>query len=342
MTPDTWDRRNPPVNEGYNNPLDRVTFTLAYDSGDDEVTITASRAFFSAVSVESIVVDMDDGPTTINLGAGYTITDATHLVISGASALGATLEQVDLYGEPNAGGVFRGTVLGPLSLASGPDVSVDPSYLLTIIDPDAQFVTDAVDLVVLHMDWPIEFYANPGSDFTIVDENTITVQLAPNASPGGANDHDAWLHGVEVFKDSDGAWPGTQVSFIDLYGNEVDCTFGDDASVKHVSSPANNRLQFDGERFLTGARDLSKIAYNGRVWTDQSGPLAGELSSGATIISWTDTQIIVEDPSIDGMRYGIVDFVEYQGPVGNYDVQFYQSTGSTLVNATHLHAVPVV
>lgn len=118
MTPDTWDRRNSPVNEGYWNPLDRVTFTMAYDSGDDEVTITASRAFFTNVSVESIVVDMDDGPTTINLGAGYTIADATHLVIAAASALGATLEQVDFYGEPAAGGILRGTALGPLELAT--------------------------------------------------------------------------------------------------------------------------------------------------------------------------------------------------------------------------------
>lgn len=345
MTPDAWDRRNPPVNEGYNNPLDRATFTLAYDSGDDEVTITASRPFFSSVSVESIVVDMDDGPTTINLGAGYTITDSTHLVIANASALGATLEQVDLYGEPAAGGVLRATILGPLALSAGPPAgaSIDGSFLLTIVDPAAQFVTDGVDLLVLHLDAPYEFYANPGTDFTVVDENTLTVQLAPNAqpAPGSFNDHDAFLHGYEVYKDSDGAWPGTRVTFEDLYGSELDCTFGDDASVRQVSSPAANRLQFDGVRFLTGTRDLSKISYNGQVWTDPAGPLAGDLSVGATIISWTDTQIIVEDPAIAGMRYGIVDFIEYQGPVNAYDAQYTQSTGSTLVNVLHLHAVPV-
>lgn len=336
---DTWPRTPAPHSPGYNSL--RATLTPTYNAGTNTLTITSDLGGFS--SAELIVLAAALGNIELEAGSFTVVNDKTVTIATAETVLGlGNLTQVDVY---NDGLIYVGSWTGAVLIDDGvgatPGASIDGSYLLTIVDPAAQFVTDAVDLVVLHFDAPYEFYANPGSDFTIVDENTITVQLNPNASPGNFNDHDAFLHGYEVFKDSDGAWPGTQVTFEDLYGNELDCTFGDDASVRHVSSPAANRLQFDGVRFLTGARDLSKISYNGQVWTDQAGPLAGDLSPGATIVSWTDTQIVVEDPAISGMTYGIDDFIAYQGPTGNLDAQLVQSSNSTLVNVTHLHAIPV-
>lgn len=191
MTPDTWDRRNIPVNDGYNNPEDDVVITPTYNSGTNEITVSADRPFFGEVEVESIVATTEDGPTTLNEGSGFTTSSPTAVVVANASDLGDLLEQLDFYGEPNALGQLRRIWVGYLSIsATGPIVtsaSANGGGEFTIVgDRWDSAVDGAVDRVIVNFtDASSEDYYDPsgpnaglnpgGSSVGVFNENGVTI-----------------------------------------------------------------------------------------------------------------------------------------------------------------------
>ncbi len=319
---DSWERRSVPYTRGYNMPRN-PTFSVTYDSGTDVLTIETPGN--NALSGVNEIVFEGSGGDGVLASGDFTVVSPTMITVAGACAklaCDSTLTQLDLY---NPGPTLVGTWTGSVALsAGGASIVMDESDVITIYDPAADF-TDA-DLVVSFGKTPYENYL---PDFTVVDANTITLQWYPGGLP--SSDYNTFIFGFAVFNTTIGDWPGSQIEQYVL-SEPIDATSTDMAAISGFSSPAANRLQVDGVRFLTGSlEDLDKITTSlagGRVYSNQAGPNAGDLSGGVTIVSWTDTQIIIEDSAISGSVLGVDNFIDYQGAFNQ--LHTYQANDNTL------------
>jgi hypothetical protein len=192
---------------------------------------------------------------------------------------------------------------------------------------------------IIHGKYPMEVYA---PDMEVITDDLLKIQWYTG---GGVNsDHNRWVTGVEVFPfDEVEEWVdfANRIVLYVLTDNEIDLTEGGYAQIRKVSSPADNQLQIEGTNFLSDAQgsgwnfDYFQITNAGpaslQVYSNPSGPHAGDLSPGATIIEWTDTSVIVEDPALDGLVIGIEDFEAYQGAYSGLSLR--RANNNTLVNA---------
>ena len=183
------------------------------------------------------------------------------------------------------------------------------SDALIITDADASFVGN-IDLVWIYYDFNSEVYL---PDFVVDSASQITLPAfaATYQGSGGAG-FPGFVQHVEVYQDALVLpYPGTLV----FQNNTlIDLTDPLDPAISAVTSPLDNRLQIDGLRFLTAATEpvdriiVKPAAIPGIDYYDPTGPNAGLNPVGATFPIWTDTQIVIQDPALDGLVINRVTF----------------------------------
>lgn len=300
---DSWERRNVPYTDGYNNPASQP-FNVTYDAAQDLLTMTSVEGLFEFLDSIDYSGELNG---TEQSGVG-TLDNFTATIENASVQLGiGEITQVDFY---EAGPTLIGTWTGSVEITGTPEILTYDSGTdtLTITDVGGNFTPDVDFVAFWTYDYPVEAWAP-----NVVYVSPTQIQVTPAVDIGFQTDGTPvshFIHHVAVAENADDDYPNTVVFEADVAFNEF--TNPDYPLVSSATSDGPGRLLIDGARFLTGGTEVLNqvqvISDSGPNinYYDPNGPDAALNPVGSTINLWTNTGISIEDPGLSGYELGVL------------------------------------
>jgi hypothetical protein len=326
---DTWERRNVAVTPGYNNPdFGTLTFTPVYSSGPDELVITASHPVFAAAQTIGYQTTLNSGTIVL---PNFTVDSPTQITIPNASSYDTMpfdFTQLDFFNAgPTLIGTWTGTVNvavvpfiqsysygiwwnkndpgGNWSFAAVPTAEPEPGFFFYT---SATFATDGGDGVRI-----TGVRASDG--FPLVLDYVYTIDPTPFKYGGIPQD------GYFILSDPIlGDLIVSTVEALDNTGTPLESPYA--LATNFIPTSFASQVQGDEATFhvdFVGAGSPNMptrlTLYTTtpdalHVYYDPLGPNAGLNPGGATIVTWTNTVLEINDPAIaaeDVVRVEILD-----------------------------------